>query len=99
MLHMFSFHSTEKTLTVVYIYIDITSIKPYCALRNRNLTRNTDVSTFSIGKAVGEALGNSVLLSNPVAGLMVGVLATVLVQSSSTSTTIVVSMISADSKL
>ncbi|XP_052098731.1 sodium-dependent phosphate transport protein 2B-like [Mytilus californianus] len=48
------------------------------------------------GKAVGEALSSSVLASNPIAGLMIGVLSTVLVQSSSTSTTIVVSMISAD---
>ncbi|XP_059177047.1 sodium-dependent phosphate transport protein 2B-like [Physella acuta] len=47
------------------------------------------------GKAAGEALGSSVLLSNPLAGLMVGVLATVLVQSSSTSTSIIVSMVSA----
>ncbi|VDI67023.1 solute carrier family 34 (sodium-dependent phosphate cotransporter), partial [Mytilus galloprovincialis] len=48
------------------------------------------------GKAVGEALSSSVLASNPIAGLMIGVLSTVLVQSSSTSTTVVVSMISAD---
>ncbi|CAL1532379.1 unnamed protein product [Lymnaea stagnalis] len=47
------------------------------------------------GKAAGQALSSSVLLSNPVAGLMVGVLATVLVQSSSTSTSIIVSMVSA----
>ncbi|XP_067652889.1 sodium-dependent phosphate transport protein 2B-like [Haliotis asinina] len=48
------------------------------------------------GKAAGEALSDVELLSNPVAGLMVGVLATVLVQSSSTSTSIIVSMVSAD---
>ncbi|XP_055892264.1 sodium-dependent phosphate transport protein 2B-like [Biomphalaria glabrata] len=48
------------------------------------------------GKAAGQAMSSSVLLSNPVAGLMVGVLATVLVQSSSTSTSIIVSMVSAD---
>ncbi|XP_071085896.1 sodium-dependent phosphate transport protein 2B-like [Haliotis cracherodii] len=47
------------------------------------------------GKAAGEALSDVELLSNPVAGLMVGVLATVLVQSSSTSTSIIVSMVSA----
>ena len=35
-------------------------------------------------------------LSNPIAGLMVGILATVLVQSSSTSTSIVVSLVGAD---
>ncbi|XP_050396258.1 sodium-dependent phosphate transport protein 2B, partial [Patella vulgata] len=53
-------------------------------------------SAFTLlgGKAAGQALGNSVLLQNPVAGLMIGVLVTVLVQSSSTSTSIVVSMVS-----
>ncbi|CAL1549150.1 unnamed protein product, partial [Lymnaea stagnalis] len=44
------------------------------------------------GKAAGQAF-NSGVLSNPLAGLMIGVLATVLVQSSSTSTSIVVTMV------
>lgn len=48
------------------------------------------------GKAAGEALSNNEVLLNPVAGLMIGVLVTVLVQSSSTSTSIVVSMVSAE---
>ncbi|XP_041465682.1 sodium-dependent phosphate transport protein 2B-like [Lytechinus variegatus] len=47
------------------------------------------------GEAAGEVLQNSELLSNPICGLMIGVLVTVLVQSSSTSTSIVVSMTSA----
>ncbi|XP_064600960.1 sodium-dependent phosphate transport protein 2B-like [Liolophura sinensis] len=47
------------------------------------------------GKEAGEAFKNKQLLGNPVAGLMLGVLATVLVQSSSTSTSIVVAMVSA----
>ena len=51
-----------------------------------------------LGKVAGQALGNNILLQNPVAGVMIGVLATVLVQSSSTSTSIVVSMVSAESK-
>lgn len=45
------------------------------------------------GKAAGEAFASNAILSNPVAGLMIGVLATVLVQSSSTTTSIVVSMV------
>ena len=36
------------------------------------------------------------LLSNPVAGLMIGVLVTVLVQSSSTSTSIVITMVGSE---
>lgn len=38
-------------------------------------------------------------MQNPVVGLMIGILVTVLVQSSSTSTSIVVSMVGAGSKL
>ena len=50
------------------------------------------------GKAAGEAFASNDILSNPVAGLMIGILATVLVQSSSTTTSIVVSMVAAESK-
>ncbi|XP_071794909.1 sodium-dependent phosphate transport protein 2B-like [Asterias amurensis] len=47
------------------------------------------------GLAAGDVLNDHFLLSNPVCGLMMGVLVTVLVQSSSTSTSIVVAMVSA----
>ncbi|MBN3297340.1 NPT2A protein, partial [Amia calva] len=46
------------------------------------------------GKVAGEIFKDNVILSNPVAGLVVGILVTVLVQSSSTSTSIIVSMVS-----
>ncbi|KAL3873639.1 hypothetical protein ACJMK2_036734 [Sinanodonta woodiana] len=45
------------------------------------------------GKTAGKAFRDSRILSNPVAGLMLGVLATVLLQSSSTTTTIIISMV------
>lgn len=45
------------------------------------------------GKAAGKAFAENRILSNPVAGLMIGVMATVLLQSSSTTTSIVVSMV------
>lgn len=48
--------------------------------------------------AAGAALSDSRLLQNPVAGLMIGVMATVFVQSSSTSTSIVVTMVASGSK-
>uniref|UniRef100_A0A8K9Y5H8 Sodium-dependent phosphate transport protein 2B n=1 Tax=Oncorhynchus mykiss TaxID=8022 RepID=A0A8K9Y5H8_ONCMY len=48
----------------------------------------------SIGKAAGDIFQDNAVLSNPVAGLVIGVLVTVLVQSSSTSSSIVVSMVS-----
>ena len=48
------------------------------------------------GKSAGEVFGESEIFNNPVAGLMVGVLVTVLVQSSSTSTSIAITMVAAD---
>ncbi|CAG2211305.1 NPT [Mytilus edulis] len=45
------------------------------------------------GKTAGKVFEQSELLSNPVCGLMIGILATVLVQSSSTSTSIIVTMV------
>lgn len=48
------------------------------------------------GKEAAETFRNGELLENPIAGLVIGVLATVLVQSSSTSTSIVISMVAAD---
>uniref|UniRef100_UPI00358FFAB5 sodium-dependent phosphate transport protein 2B-like n=1 Tax=Myxine glutinosa TaxID=7769 RepID=UPI00358FFAB5 len=47
------------------------------------------------GKTAGTIFANNSLLSNPVAGVVIGILVTVLVQSSSTSTSIIVSMVSA----
>jgi len=47
-----------------------------------------------IGKVAGDIFKDNAILSNPVAGLVVGILVTVLVQSSSTSTSIIVSMVS-----
>ncbi|XP_046381135.2 sodium-dependent phosphate transport protein 2A-like [Haliotis rufescens] len=46
------------------------------------------------GKAAGEVFSQSDLLLNPITGLMMGILATVLLQSSSTSTSIIITMVS-----
>ncbi|XP_039608822.1 sodium-dependent phosphate transport protein 2B-like [Polypterus senegalus] len=46
------------------------------------------------GKAAGDIFKDNSVLSNPVAGLVIGVLVTVMVQSSSTSSSIIVSMVS-----
>lgn len=48
------------------------------------------------GKVAGDIFKDNVVLSNPVAGLVIGVLVTVLVQSSSTSSSIVVSMVASN---
>lgn len=50
------------------------------------------------GKAAGDIFQDNAVLGNPVAGLVIGVLVTVLVQSSSTSSSIVVSMVSSGRK-
>ncbi|XP_071941609.1 sodium-dependent phosphate transport protein 2B-like [Antedon mediterranea] len=47
------------------------------------------------GKTAGKALSENELLNNPICGLMIGILVTVLVQSSSTSTSVVVTMVAA----
>ncbi|XP_065584019.1 sodium-dependent phosphate transport protein 2A-like, partial [Artemia franciscana] len=47
------------------------------------------------GKSAGSIFSSESLLGNPVVGVMLGILTTVLVQSSSTSTSIVVSMVAA----
>jgi len=54
--------------------------------------------SISVGRAAGNVFKENELFTNPLAGLMVGVLATVLVQSSSTSTSIIVSMVGTDCK-
>ncbi|NWH28458.1 NPT2A protein, partial [Grus americana] len=51
-------------------------------------------SHYLTGKVAGDIFKDNAILSNPVAGLVVGILVTVLVQSSSTSTSIIVSMVS-----
>ncbi|XP_064118398.1 sodium-dependent phosphate transport protein 2C-like [Macrobrachium nipponense] len=58
---------------------------------------NLLASSFRLlgGKTASAVFRQSALLSNPVVGLMIGVLVTVLVQSSSTSSSIIVSMVAA----
>merc|ERR1711936_862372 len=48
------------------------------------------------GRSLGAFFKNSDLLNNPIVGVMIGVLVTVLVQSSSTSTTIIVGLVAAN---
>jgi len=47
------------------------------------------------GKTAGEIFSNDSFLNNPITGLIIGILVTVLVQSSSTSTSIVITMVAA----
>jgi sodium-dependent phosphate cotransporter len=59
-----------------------------------SLTFLTDAFRLIAGKSAGEIFVGNEVLSNPVVGLMIGVLFTVLVQSSSTCTTVIVSLVS-----
>lgn len=62
-----------------------------------NVISNRQYSFFE-GKTAGRVFQDSELIRNPVCGVMIGLLSTVLVQSSSTTTSIVVSMVAADSE-
>lgn len=54
---------------------------------------------YLTGRVAGDIFQENAILSNPVAGLVVGILVTVLVQSSSTSTSIIVSLVSSGCEL
>uniref|UniRef100_A0A671KBA1 Sodium-dependent phosphate transport protein 2A n=1 Tax=Sinocyclocheilus anshuiensis TaxID=1608454 RepID=A0A671KBA1_9TELE len=84
---LFYCHSLSNLFEYFFFYYDVKpsslkSIKCFkcCALLS--------------GKVAGDIFQDNAILSNPVAGLMVGILVTVLVQSSSTSTSIIVSLVS-----
>lgn len=83
-------HSGEEW---AYVFLGIFGIVffLYFFLLGLNLL-GTSAKVIS-GCAAGSLLGDD---TNPVAGLMIGILATVLMQSSSTTTSIVVSLVSAD---
>ena len=64
-----------------------------------SLTFLTDAFRLLAGKSAGEIFAGNEVLSNPVVGLMIGVLFTVLVQSSSTCTSVIVSLVSSGGKV
>lgn len=76
-------NTTKIALTLTFLYFFI------CSLDFLS-------SSFRLiaGKTTGDVLNNE-YVKNPIVGLMIGILVTVLVQSSSTSTSIIVSMVSA----
>ena len=63
-----------------------------------SLTFLTDAFRLLAGQSAGEIFAGNEVLSNPVVGLMIGVLFTVLVQSSSTCTSVIVSLVSSGGK-
>ena len=61
-----------------------------------SLTFLADAFRLVAGKEAGDVFRNSEVFNNKISGLMVGILVTVLVQSSSTSTSIVITMVASD---
>lgn len=89
--------------TLLYIFVcslDIMSsaFRLVGGIEKLSLIQWKFIFSDSTGKITGKAFTEGAVLSNPIAGLMLGLLATVIVQSSSTSTSIVVSMVSSSSK-
>lgn len=84
----------------VYTCVGVTSSVACLVLAILSFLASLDVlsSAFKLvsGRAAGRAFTNSRLLRNPVVALMIGVLVTVMVQSSSSSTSITVSMVGSD---
>ena len=89
----------ERLQRVGYIILRFIVIVGCLYLFICSLSLLSDAFRLLGGKAAGEALDEEGIVANPIAGLMLGVLVTVLVQSSSTSTSIIVTMVGADSKL
>ncbi|XP_049631675.1 sodium-dependent phosphate transport protein 2A isoform X2 [Suncus etruscus] len=82
-LHRVVVNTLKVPLMLVFLYLFVCSLDVLS-------------SAFQLagGKVAGDIFKDNAILSNPVAGLVVGILVTVLVQSSSTSTSIIVSMVS-----
>ncbi|XP_072040134.1 sodium-dependent phosphate transport protein 2C-like [Amphiura filiformis] len=86
----------EKIWTVLWIFIRVCFFLGLLYIFVCSLDFLSSAFRLLGGAAAGNVLNDHFLLSNPICGLMIGVLVTVLVQSSSTSTSIVVAMVSAD---
>jgi sodium-dependent phosphate cotransporter len=99
-LYFFSLELTTggKVNLVVRTFIKIICL--LCLLYLFICSLNFLSSAFRLlgGKTAGKVFAADGILSNPVAGLMIGLLTTVMFQSSSTTTSIVVAMVSSGSK-
>merc|ERR1719183_2410815 len=86
----------EKILTVVTQLVKF--VLMLCLLYLFIVSLSLMANSFRIlgGKASGRAFRDTDLFTNPFAGLVVGILVTVLVQSSSTSTSIIITMTAGD---
>ena len=86
----------EKVTTVVGVVLKLTAVFAMLYFFICSLDFLAGGFRLVAGKKAGDVFAESELFNNPVSGLMVGVLVTVLVQSSSTSTSICITMVGAD---
>jgi sodium-dependent phosphate cotransporter len=86
----------QKVKAVTVSTLKVSAIFGFLYLFICSLSFLADGFRLVAGKDAGDVFRNSELFNNPVAALMVGVLVTVLVQSSSTSTSIVITMVASD---
>jgi len=83
-----------KAVIVVFTKVVVIVFALYCFICSLSFLANG--FRLVAGRQAGEIFANSEVFNNPVSGMLVGVLVTVLVQSSSTSTSIVITMVAAD---
>jgi sodium-dependent phosphate cotransporter len=57
---------------------------------------NALLPIFILGKQAGGLISQSDFLSNPIVGVMLGILVTALIQSSSTTTSVIVGLVAGD---
>ena len=85
-----------KLIAVAMVVLKLTIIIAALYLFICSLSFLADGFRLVAGRQAGSLFRNSEVFNNPIAGMLVGVLVTVLVQSSSTSTSIVITMVAAD---
>jgi len=85
----------KKMKNIVSIVIKIVCLLAFLFFFICSLSFLSDSFRILGGRNIGSLFSNSELLKNPVVGVMIGVLVTVLVQSSSTSTSIIVGLVAA----
>jgi len=85
----------EKVTTVLIMFLKITLVILILFLFIISLGLMGNAFKILGGKTAGQTFRENELFDNPIAGLVLGILATVLVQSSSTSTSIIITMTAA----
>lgn len=89
-------NSKQRALRLLGYFVKVVLVLGFLYLFVCSLDFLSSAFRLLGGEAAGRVFQQNDIMTNPVAGLMMGVLVTVLVQSSSTSTSIIVSMVGAD---